>query len=108
MSETTEEIRQSFLDIRYFSEKMLGAKNKNDPQEQNNTLYELAKLIGITDRLDPVRVYMLLVSVWNADTAALRDITVTDDHARQTVFRFFGDMFAKYGLPDPGYEGDEL
>lgn len=108
MSETTEEIRQSFLDIRYFSEKMLGALFENNPQEQNNTLYELAKLIGIIDRLDPVRVYMTLVSMWNSDTAVMRGVTVADDQARQTVFRFFGDIFAKYGLPDPGYEEDEL
>ena len=108
MSEKTKEIKQDLLDIRYFAETMLGALFANDQQEQKNTLFKLAKLIEIMNRIDRIRVYINLVKLWNMDTMQYRNKSVTDDQARQTVFRFFGDIFAKYGLPDPGYEEDEL
>lgn len=108
MSETTEEIKQDLLDIRYFSERMLkGLYDQND-KEQTEVLFDLAKLISITYKLNTVSIFQFLVAMWNGQTAQLWGKSTTGDETRQTVFRFFGEIFGKYGLPDPGYEEDEL
>lgn len=108
MSENAEEIRQDLLDIRYFSERMLAGLYANDGHAQTQVLYELAKYIALVYGLDVVGILNFLVGLWNGQTALLRMKKVSDDETRQTVFRFFGEMFGKYNLPDPGYEEDEL
>ena len=108
MSENTEEVKQDLLDIRYFSERMLAGLYANDGHEQTQVLYELAKYIAVIYHMDAVGLLNFLVSLWNGQTAILRMKHVSDDETRQTVFRFFGEMFGKYNLPDPGYEEDEL
>ena len=108
MSENTEEIRQDLLDIRHFAERMLSGLYANNPQAQTETLYDLAKLIQATYHLPAINVLPMLVSIWNGETLELRGKNPTDDEARQTVFRVIGEIFGKYGLPDPGYEEDEL
>lgn len=95
-------------DIRYFAERMLGAIHAGEAEEQENTLYDLAKLAGVMNKVSPVPVFYMMVSIWNSGTADLRVREVSDDEARQVVFRIIGEIFAKYGLPDPGYEEDEL
>lgn len=108
MSENTEEIRQDLLDIRHFAERMLSGLYANDPQAQTETLHDLAKLIQVIYHLPVINVLPMLVSIWNGETLELRNRRPTDDEARQTVFRVIGEIFGKYGLPDPGYEEDEL
>lgn len=95
-------------DIRYFAERMLAAINAGNAEEQENTLYDLAKLAGITNNLHPVQVFYMMISIWNSGTADFRTRQVSDDEARQVVFRIIGEIFGKYGIPDPGYEEDEL
>lgn len=104
----SEEIRQDLLDIRYFAERMLRGLYNNDPRAQAGTLYELAKLVAITYHISAVPVCQTLLAIWNGSTIDLRNRTVSDDETRQTVFRIIGEIFGKYGLPDPGYEEDEL
>ena len=108
MSENTEEIRQDLLDIRHFAERMLSGLYANDPRAQTETLHDLAKLIQVIYHLPVINVLPMLVSIWNGETLELRNRRPTDDEARQTVFRVIGEIFGKYGLPDPGYEEDEL
>ena len=108
MSENTEEIRQDLLDIRHFAERMLSGLYANDPQAQTETLHDLAKLIQVAYHLPVINVLPMLISIWNGETRDLRGVAVSDDETRQTVFRIIGEIFGKYGLPDPGYEGDEL
>lgn len=103
-----EEIRQDLLDIRYFAERMLQGLYNNDQRAQADTMYELAKLVAITYHLSPVAIFQTLIAIWNGSTIDLRSRTVSGDETRQTVFRIIGEIFAKYGLPDPGYEEDEL
>ena len=95
-------------DIRYFAERMLAAINVGNAEEQENTLYDLAKLAGVTNSLNPVRIFYAIIDIWNISTADFRTRQVGDDEARQTVFRIIGEIFGKYGIPDPGYEEDEL
>lgn len=104
----SEEVKQDVLDIRYFSEKMLAGLYANDPKAQSEVLYELARYVAVMYHMGPVGVFNFLVGTWNVATAGLRNKEVSGDETRQTVFRFFGEMFGKYGLPDPGYEEDEL
>jgi hypothetical protein len=108
MSEHNEEIRQEVADIRYFSERMLGALHEHDEHAQLKVLHDLARLVCAMYHLHVVPVFSMLVSIWNSGTAELRIRRVTDDEARQMTFRIIGEIFGKYGLPDPGYEEDEL
>ena len=104
----SEEIKQDLLDIRYFAERMLQGLYNNDQRAQADTMYELAKLVAITYQLSPVPIFQTLIAIWNGSTIDLRNRTVSGDETRQTVFRIIGEIFGKYGLPDPGYEEDEL
>ena len=108
MSENTEEIRQDLMDIRYFSEKMLAGLYDNNSRAQTEVLYELARYVAVVYHVNTIGILNFLVGLWNGQTAMLRTRQVSDDETRQTVFRFFGEMFGKYGLPDPGYAEDEL
>ena len=103
-----EEIRQDLMDIRYFAERMLRGLYEHDDKEQVETLFQLARLISEYYPLSPTHTLMSLISYWNSSTCELRNGSVTDDAARQTVFRIIGEIFGKYNLPDPGYEEDEL
>lgn len=104
----SEEIKQDLLGIRYFAERMLQGLYNNDQRAQADTMYELAKLVAITCHLSPVPIFQTLIAIWNGSTIDLRNRTVSGDETRQTVFRIIGEIFGKYGLPDPGYEEDEL
>lgn len=104
----SEEIKQDLLDIRYFSERMLAGLYANDQKAQADVLYELARYVGVMYHLGPVGIINFLIGTWNVATAGLRGRETSGDETRQTVFRFFGEMFGKYGLPDTGYEEDEL
>lgn len=108
MSEIEGEVKQELLDIRYFAERMLRGLNANDQEEQVHTLFELARLAAMHNNIDPVRVYMNLLSIWNGETARWRSGYIPLGEARPLVFRIFGEMFGKYGLNGGWYEGDEL
>ena len=99
---------QELMDIRYFAERMLAGLYADDGDAQTAVLFDLAKYIALMYRLNPVGILSFLVKMWNGATRDLWNRQVSDDETRQTVFRFFGEMFGKYGLPDSGYEEDEL
>lgn len=109
MSEQNEKVLvQDVMNVRYFAERMLRAMYADNRQDQEETLYELARLAAVRTRLSALHVFGMLVSIWNGETAMLRGEQMTAEAARMTVFRIIGEMFGKYGLPAGEYEEDEL
>lgn len=94
--------------INYYAERMLGALYDGDEKAQTQLLYDLATAAAARNNLEIVPVYLRLVGLWNGETYDLRRKDVSGEEARETVYRFIGEMFAKYGIPDPGYEAENF